>query len=69
MHLFGRRAQFFKDLGAPFYGANRPGVKVSQDLRDSFWLQGVRARHKAVFDCINAFSETDFAEDVRKFEV
>src|SRR5207245_6583091 len=46
------RSQFFKDLSAPFYGANRPGAKVSQGLRDSFWLQGIIAGHKAVFDCI-----------------
>jgi non-heme chloroperoxidase len=63
------RAQFFKDLSAPFYGANRPGAKVSQGLRDSFWLQGMLAGHKAVFDCIKAFSETDFTEDLKKFDV
>ena len=63
------RAQFFKDLSAPFYGANRPGAKVSQGLRDSFWLQGMIAGHKAVCDCIKAFSETDFTEDLKKFDV
>jgi non-heme chloroperoxidase len=63
------RAQFFKDLSAPFYGANRPGNTVSQGLRDSFWLQGMIAGHKAVYDCIKAFSETDFAEDLKKFDV
>src|SRR6266852_2133576 len=63
------RSQFFKDLSAPFYGANRPGANVSQGLRDSFWLQGMLAGHKAVFDCIKAFSETDFTEDLRKFDV
>jgi non-heme chloroperoxidase len=63
------RSQFFKDLSAPFYGANRPGAKVSQGLRDSFWLQGIVAGHKAVFDCIKAFSETDFTEDLKKFDV
>jgi non-heme chloroperoxidase len=63
------RAQFFKDLSAPFYGANRPGATVSQGLRDSFWLQGMLAGHKAVFDCIKAFSETDFTEDLKKFDV
>ena len=63
------RAQFFKDLSAPFYGANRPGAQVSQGLRDSFWLQGMIAGHKAVFDCIKAFSETDFTEDLKKFDV
>jgi non-heme chloroperoxidase len=63
------RAQFFRDLSAPFYGANRPGSKVSQGLRDSFWLQGMLAGHKAAYDCIKAFSETDFTEDLKKFDV
>jgi non-heme chloroperoxidase len=63
------RSQFFKDLSAPFYGANRPGAKVSQGLRDSFWLQGMLAGHKAVYDCVKAFSETDFTEDLKKFDV
>jgi non-heme chloroperoxidase len=63
------RSQFWKDLSAPFYGANRPGAKVSQGLRDSFWLQGMMAGFKAVYDCIKAFSETDFTEDLKKFDV
>jgi len=63
------RSQFFKDLSAPFYGANRQGSKVSQGLRDSFWLQGMVAGHKACYDCIKAFSETDFTEDLKKFDV
>src|SRR5712672_1159737 len=63
------RSQFFKDLSAPFYGANRPGAKVSQGLRDSFWLQGMVAGFKGVVDCIKAFSETDFTEDLKKFDV
>jgi non-heme chloroperoxidase len=63
------RAQFFRDLSAPFYGANRAGSKVSQGLRDSFWLQGMIAGHKACYDCIKAFSETDFTEDLKKFDV
>lgn len=63
------RSQFFKDLSAPFYGANRPGAKVSQGLRDSFWLQGMLAGFKGVIDCIKAFSETDFTEDLKKFDV
>jgi non-heme chloroperoxidase len=63
------RSQFWKDLSAAFYGANRPGAKVSQGLRDSFWLQGMLAGHKAVYDCIKAFSETDFTEDLKKFDV
>jgi non-heme chloroperoxidase len=63
------RSQFFKDLTAPFYGANRPGAKVSQGLRDSFWLQGMQAGFKAVIDCIKAFSETDFTEDLKRIDV
>lgn len=63
------RSQFFKDLGATLYGANRPGAGASQGLQDSFWLQGMRAGLKGVLDCIEAFSETDFTEDLRKFDV
>ena len=63
------RSQFFKDLSIPFYGANRPGAKVSQGLRDSFWLQGMQAGFKGVFDCIKAFSETDFTDDLKQFDV
>jgi non-heme chloroperoxidase len=63
------RSQFFKDLSAPFYGANRPGSKVSQGLRDSFWLQGMQAGFKNVFDCIKAFSETNQTADLKKFDV
>jgi non-heme chloroperoxidase len=63
------RSQFFKDLATPFYGANRPGAKVSQGLRDSFWLQGMQAGFKNVFDCIKVFSETDQTDDLRKMNV
>jgi non-heme chloroperoxidase len=63
------RSQFFKDLSAPFYGANRPGSHVSQGLRDSFWMQGMQAGFIAAVDCIKAFSETDFTEDLKKFDV
>jgi len=63
------RSQFFKDLSAPFYGSNRPGAKVSQGVRDSFWLQGMQAGHKSALDCIKAFSETDFTDDLKKFDV
>jgi non-heme chloroperoxidase len=63
------RSQFFKDLSAPFYGANRPDAKVSQGLRDSFWLQGMQAGFKGVYDCIQVFSETDLTEDLEKFDV
>ena len=63
------RAQFFEDLSAPFYGANRPGNSVSQGLRHSFWLQSMLCGQKAAYDCIKAFSETDFTEDLKKFDV
>lgn len=63
------RSQFFRDLSIPFYGANRSGSKVSQGLRESFWLQGMLAGHKACYDCIKAFSETDFTEDLKKIDV
>jgi non-heme chloroperoxidase len=63
------RSQFFKDLTVPFYGANRPGAKVSQGVRDAFWMQGMQAGFKGVFDCIEAFSETDFTEDLKKIDV
>ena len=63
------RSQFFQDLTMPFYGANRPGSKVSQGLRDSFWLQGMAGGHKGLLDCIKQFSETDFTEDLKKFDV
>jgi non-heme chloroperoxidase len=58
------RSEFFRDLSTPFYGANRPGAKVSEGLRDSFWLQGMQAGFKGVFECIKAFSETDFTDDL-----
>jgi non-heme chloroperoxidase len=63
------RSQFWKDLSAPFFGANREGAKVSQGLRDSFWLQGMLAGIKACYDCVKAFSETDFTEDLKKMTV
>ena len=63
------RSQFFQDLTVPFYGANRPGAQVSQGLRDSFWLQGMLGGFKGIVDCIKAFSETDFTEDLKKFDV
>jgi len=63
------RSQLFRDLSAPFYGANRPGAKVSQGLRDSFWLQGMMAGFKNAFECIKVFSETDHTEDLKKFNI
>lgn len=63
------RSQFFTDLSIPFYGFNRPDAKISQGLRDSFWLQGMMAGHKAAVDCIKAFSETDFTQDLKEIDV
>jgi non-heme chloroperoxidase len=63
------RSQFYKDLSEPFYGANRRGAKVSQGVRDAFWLQGVQGGLKNEYECIKAFSETDFTEDLRRFDV
>jgi non-heme chloroperoxidase len=63
------RSQFFKDFTTPFYGANRSGSKVSQGLRDSFWLQAMMGGLKNEYDCIKAFSETDFTDDLKKIDV
>ena len=68
-NVLADRSQFFKDLTTPFYGANREGSKVSQGLRDQFWLQGMQAGFNAVYECIKAFSETDFTEDLKKIDV
>ena len=67
--ILADRSQFWKDLAIPFYGFNRPGAKVSGGLLDSFWLQGMLAGHKAVYDCVKAFSETDLTEDLKRFDV
>ena len=63
------RSQFWKDLSMAFYGYNRPGAKVSEGVRDSFWLQGMMAGFPASYFCIKAFSETDTTEDLKKFDV
>lgn len=64
------RSQFYRDLAAgPFFGANRPGAKVSQGMTDIFWLQGMQAGHRNTFECIKAFSETDFTGDLKKFDI
>jgi len=63
------RSQFFKDLTLPFYNYNRPGVKISEGVRESFWLQGMLGGHKGIYDCIKAFSETDFTEDLKKIDI
>jgi len=66
----GNRAQFFRDVPAgPFYGFNRPGAVVSQGIIDNWWRQGMMGGVKAHYDCIKAFSETDFTEDLKKIEV
>ena len=63
------RAQFYKDLTLPFYGYNRPGAKVSEGVREHWWLQGMMGGIKAHYDCVKAFSETDFTEDLKKIDV
>jgi non-heme chloroperoxidase len=63
------RSQYWKDLSAPFYGANRQGSTVSQGVRDAFWRMGMQAGFPAAYDCIKAFSETVFTDDLRKFDV
>jgi non-heme chloroperoxidase len=64
------RSQLYKDLASgPFFGFNRPGANVSQGMIDWFWFQGMQAGHKNAFDCIKAFSETDFTGDLKKFDV
>lgn len=64
------RSQLYQDLAAgPFFGANRVGSSVSQGMRDSFWQQGMRASHRSTYECIAAFSETDFTEDLTKIDV
>jgi non-heme chloroperoxidase len=63
------RSQFYKNFSVPFYGANRPGAKVSEGLREQFWLQCMQVGIKGALDCIKAFSETDFTEDLKKFDI
>lgn len=64
------RSQLYKDVASgPFFGYNRPGAKPSQGVIDAFWMQGMMAGHKNAYDCIKAFSETDFTEDLKKFSI
>ncbi|MET0130015.1 MAG: alpha/beta hydrolase [Stenotrophomonas chelatiphaga] len=63
------RSQFYKDLTTPFFGANREGSKVTQGMRDSFWLQGMLGGHKGQYDCIREFSEVDYTADLKKIDV
>ncbi len=67
--ILADRAQFWREFSKPFYGANRAGAKVSQGLLDSFWLQSMLGGHKALYECVKAFSETDFTEDLKRFDV
>src|SRR5216683_3055648 len=63
------RSQLWKDLSLPFYGYNRPGAKLSEGVREPFWLQGMMAGFPAAYFCIKAFSETDQTEDLKKIDV
>jgi len=65
----GDRSQFYKDLALQFYGANRPGAKVSQGTLDQFWLWSMQAGARGAYDSVKAFSETDFTEDLKKFDI
>src|SRR6202142_3737863 len=65
----GDRSQFYKEVTLPFYGYNKPDAKISQGVRDSFWLQGMQVSIVGAYDCIKAFSETDFAGDLKKIDV
>jgi non-heme chloroperoxidase len=65
----GDRSQFYNDLSAPFYGANRPGSTVSEGVREAFWLWSMQVGLKGAYDCIKAFSETDLTEDLRRIDV
>ncbi len=65
----GDRSQFYKDITLPFYGYNRPGARISEGIREHWWLQGMMGGVKGHYDCIKAFSETDFTEDLKKFDV
>jgi non-heme chloroperoxidase len=67
--LFADHSQFYRDLAVKFYGANRPGAVVSQGVLDQFWLWSMQSGLKSAYDCIKAFSETDFTEDLKKFDV
>jgi non-heme chloroperoxidase len=65
----GDRSQFYKDLTLPFYGYNRSGARISEGVREHWWLQGMMGGVKAHYDCIKAFSETDFTEDLKRFDM
>jgi non-heme chloroperoxidase len=67
--LLKDRSQFYQELSAPFYGANRPGSDISQGLRDSFWRMSMQVGFKGAYDCVRAFSETDLTDDLKKIDV
>jgi non-heme chloroperoxidase len=67
--LVADRSQFYKDVSVPFYGYNKPDAKPSQGVRDMFWLQGMQSSVVASYECVKAFSETDFTEDLKKIDV
>ena len=67
--LVADRSQFYKDVSLPFYGYNKPDAKPSQGVRDMFWLQGMQSSVVASYECVKAFSETDFTEDLKKIDV
>jgi non-heme chloroperoxidase len=67
--LTANRPQFYKDITLPFYGYNRPGAKISEGIRERWWLQGMTGSVKAHYDCIKAFSETDFTEDLKQIDI
>ena len=67
--LVANRAEFYRDITLPFYGYNRPGANISEGIRQRWWLQGMMGGIKPHYDCIKAFSETDFTEDLKKFDV
>jgi len=67
--VWNDRSQFYKDLTLPFFGYNRAGAKISEGIRENFWYQGMQGGIKGQYDCIKAFSETDFNEDLKKIDV
>ena len=67
--MLNDRSQFFRDLSLPFFGYNRPGAKISEGVRENFWYQGMQGGVKGEYDCVKAFSETDFTEDLKKIDV
>ena len=67
--LAANRPQFYRDITLPFYGYNRPGAVISEGIREHWWLQGMLGGMKAHYDCIKAFSETDFTEDLKKIDI